>query len=71
MRICNAPEATNALLRASTFISGSPSEFLHESELVLKDVRSIYAEKLTSLQIDEISGVIEQIEDAFRSVGGA
>ena len=71
MRRCGVLDAADVLLRASKFISGSPSEFLRESQITLKDVRSIYASKLKPFKISEISSVIEQIESAFRGVGGA
>lgn len=64
-------EAAEAILLASKFASGSPSEFLHESQLALQKVQSTCARRLTAIQLAKVTSVIEQIEEAFRSVGGA
>jgi hypothetical protein len=63
-------DAAETILLASRFASGSASEFLHESHLALKKVRSACSGKLTPSRLDNITSVIEQIEEAFRHVGG-
>lgn len=68
---CNEADAAEAIQLARKFASGSPSEFLHESQLALKKVRSTCAGVLTPPQLEKLISVIEQIEDAFRDVGGA
>ena len=67
---CNETDAAETVLLASRFASGSTSEFLHESQLALKKVRSTCDGKLMPSRLEKITSVIEQIEDAFRSVGG-
>lgn len=56
---------------ASRFASGSPSEFLHEAQAVLKKVRTNCASVLSETQLADAASVIGQIETAFKKVGGA
>ena len=59
------------LFLASSFVSGSASEFLHEAHMILMKVLSIYHTYLLPNQIIELKSVILQIENAFREIGGA
>lgn len=55
---------------ASRFISGSATEFLHESQSVLKKI--VYENNcLVETEYAQVLNVIEIIDDAFKSVGGA
>jgi hypothetical protein len=56
---------------ASRFASGSPSEFFYEAEESLKLVRKKCALVLTESQLADVAVVIEQIETAFKKIGGA
>jgi tellurite resistance protein len=68
---CNETEAADAIVAASKFISGSPSEFLHESRVALVKVQSTCRESLSSFLLEGVSSVVNQIDDAFRRIGGA
>jgi hypothetical protein len=57
--------------RARRFVSGSPSEFLHEAELALANVRDNHNGALDSSAAAEVHSVIAQIQAAFSKVGGA
>jgi hypothetical protein len=59
------------LVRASRFATGSPSEFLHEAELAIRKTIDCCGDVLTPVQIDELKGVLKQIDEAFDDVGGA
>lgn len=54
--------------RAALFANGSPSEFLHEAQSAL---RSLGIAKPSGLDLSELRSVVDQIEVAFRSIGGA
>jgi hypothetical protein len=56
---------------ASRFASGSPSEFFHEAQESLKQVRTKCVSVLRPSQVSELTSVIEQIEAAFKKIGGA
>jgi hypothetical protein len=56
---------------ASRFITGSPSEFLHESQVVLKKLLDTSISLLQNEQKEEVKRVIEQIDVSFRQIGGA
>lgn len=72
LRNCGAPNAAfDPLLHASKFITGSSSEFLHESQMALREALEFGASMLTADQTQQASLIIEQIEDAFRKVGGS
>lgn len=45
-RRCDETDAAEAILLASRFASGSPSEFLHEAQLAFKKVQSTCVGKL-------------------------
>jgi hypothetical protein len=64
-------DIANELNFASRFASGSTSEFYHESEIVLKRVRDSFKDLLTESQFLEIISVIDQIDSAFKRIGGA
>jgi len=55
---------------ASRFISGSPTEFLHEAVNALVEVRQICNSALSTESAEQLVGVISQIEASFRKVGG-
>ena len=54
--------------RAKLFANGSSSEFFHEAYIVLK---SLEIAKPNGLDLLEVRAVVDQIETAFRSIGGA
>jgi hypothetical protein len=56
---------------ASRFAGGSASEFLHEAGEALRKVKTSSASMLTESQLAAVEKVIEQIETAFKKVGGA
>lgn len=56
---------------ASRFASGSASEFLHEAQTVLKKVRADCTSVLSEAQLADAASASEQIETAFKKVGGA
>ena len=58
------------VLFASKFVTGSPSEFLHEAQEALKNVKTNCGSNLPEGRLLEVSNVIEQIEKAFQQVGG-
>lgn len=64
-------QAADVILAASKFVSGSPSEFLHESRAALVKVQSTCKESLSPLLLERMSVVVNQIDDAFRRIGGA
>jgi hypothetical protein len=64
-------DVAEAVRIASRFLSGSASEFLHESQGALEHARDNCASQLTPSQLADIVSVIEQIEVAFKKVGGA
>jgi len=57
--------------RVSRFVNGSPSEFLHESQVVLRMLSSQYSSLFSSNELNDLASVVEQIELAFKSIGGA
>ena len=57
--------------RASRFVNGSPSEFLHESQVVLKILLSQHSSLFSSNDLADLASIVEQIELAFKSIGGA
>lgn len=65
------PEAAEAVCIASRFAIGSPSEFFHEALESLKQVRTKCASVLNPSQLADLTSVVEQIEVAFRKIGGA
>jgi len=56
---------------ASRFISGSPSEFLNEVHLALRNVLSARLPALSAEREEEIRQALQQIDDEFRATGGA
>lgn len=64
-------EVADKLLQANRFATGSPSEFFQEAQVVLRVVKTTCRARLTEAQLEDIDGVIEQIESAFRRIGGA
>lgn len=65
-----ATNLADILLFAGRFSTGSPSEFLHEAYSALTNLKAIYGTKLTKTQYENISNVIEQINMAFKQIGG-
>jgi hypothetical protein len=64
-------DLANAVERASRFASGSASEFLHEAQEALREVRRKQLTSLNEVQNKEIISAVQQIEVAFLKVGGA
>ena len=60
-------ELTDQLTRTNRFISGPPSEYLHEVYLALKQVLLFPPQALSGEREDEISSVMRQIDDTFRT----
>jgi len=56
---------------ASDFACGSPSEFLHEVERALKEVRASVGSMLSDREKEDIGAAVQQIDEAFKKVGGA
>jgi hypothetical protein len=56
--------------RASLFITGSSSEFLHEARLVLKRILTTKNISFTADEIEEMKRVLDQIQSALNEVGG-
>jgi hypothetical protein len=71
VRASGAPNASEDLLTASRFASGSPSEFLHEAQAALKRTMQSFNHALSGDQRDAVKSVIKQIETAFKQGGGA
>jgi hypothetical protein len=65
------PDLEQRLTWASGFATGSPSEFLHEAQEALKQVRSNGRSELKKTEFAQVNHVIRQIEVAFIKVGGA
>lgn len=62
--------AAEDILLSSRFVSGSQSEFLHEARHALAQVRLHGSTKLDVDEIQMLSSVIDQLDTAFRDVGG-
>jgi hypothetical protein len=56
---------------ARMFATGSPSEFLHESKIVLNRVLKEYGDVITEAEKNDLRSAISVIDEAFRRVGGA
>ena len=66
----NETDLADQVAHASRFISGSPSEFLNEVHLALRNVLSARLKALSGEREDEIRQAIRQIDETFRSTGG-
>jgi hypothetical protein len=71
LRSIRMDDLADQLEHANRFISGSPSEFLNEVHLALRNVLSFKPKVLSGEREDEIRQAIGQIDDAFRTTGGA
>ncbi len=71
LRSTKEVDLADKLAHANRFISGSPSEFLNEVHLALRNVLSFRPKALSAEREDEIHQAILQIDEAFRSNGGA
>ena len=71
LRSIRKDDLADQLQHANRFISGSASEFLNEAHLALRNVLSFRPEALSAEREDEIHYAIRQIDDAFRTTGGA
>ena len=71
LRSIEEVDLADQLAHARRFISGSPSEFLNEVHLALRNVLSLKPKALSAEREDEIRQAILQIDEAFRSTGGA
>lgn len=56
---------------ASRFANGSASEFLHEAHHVLTKIEQSSPAALTPEESRNLKDVIMQIDEAFRTIGGA
>jgi hypothetical protein len=64
-------ECAETLSRASRFYSGSPSEFLHEASVAIRQTLVDCADVLGTDQVREVGDVLKQIDEAFKRIGGA
>jgi len=71
LRSSQEVDLADQLAHASRFISGSPAEFLNEVHLALRNVLLFRPKALSAEREDEIRQAIRQIDEAFRSTGGA
>jgi len=71
LRSRNEIDLSDQLAHANRFISGPPSEFLNEVHLALRNVLFLKPKALSAEREDEIHQAIQQIDEAFRSSGGA
>ena len=70
LRLTQEIDLADRLAHANRFISGSPSEFLNEVHLALRNVLLFKPKALSAEREDEIRQAILQIDEAFRSTGG-
>jgi hypothetical protein len=61
----------DGVVQASRFISGSASEFLHEAHSILTKVAGTAPSVLTPAELGDVRNVLQQIDTAFKNVGGA
>lgn len=71
LRSAQEIDLADQLVHANRFISGSPSEFLNEVHLALRNVLVFRPRALSAEREDEIRQAIRQIDEVFRSTGGA
>lgn len=71
LRSIQEVDLADQLSHANRFISGHPSEFLNEVHLALRNVLLFKPSALSAEREDEIRQAIGQIDEAFRSTGGA
>ena len=60
-------ELTDQLTHTNRFLSGPPTEYLHEVYLALKQVLLFPPRALSGEREDEINRVMHQIDDRFRT----
>lgn len=70
LRVGEELHLASVVERSIGFAGGSPSEFLHEVDCALRMVAG-QTHVLSEQEQRDISAVIDQIERAFRSIGGA
>jgi hypothetical protein len=68
---CKQAKLSEAILKASRFAIGSESEFMHEAQLALEDVKRVSPKGLSNEELEDLVAVIAQIKKAFENVGGA
>lgn len=71
LRGCGELVAADGVTFASRFVSGSSTEFMHESHVALTNVKKTCGSKLSRSQFEDVVSVITQIDTAFNRVGGA
>jgi hypothetical protein len=59
------------LFQANLFCGGSSSEWLHEVQVVLKKIRNDCTSVLSASELSDVSTAIDQVDLAFKKVGGA
>ena len=64
-------EFAELVTQASRFASGSPSEFLHEAQVVLERIVNERPQSLSQSRLQDVQSVLGQIREAFRKIGGA
>jgi len=64
-------ELADLLARANRYISVSEADHLNEVDLALKRVLVVRPKSVSGEREDEIRQVVQQIGEAFDSVGGA
>jgi len=71
LRSLQEVDLADQLAHANRLISGSPAEFLNEIHLALRNVLLFKPKALSAEREEEIRQAIRQIDEAFRSTGGA
>lgn len=71
LRMKQQDELARHLTHASRFASGSPSEFFHEAQLALCEVRDSASAALSPETIADLRSVIAQLSGSFKKIGGA
>ena len=71
LRSVQEVDLADQLSHANRFISGAPAEFLNEVHVALKNVVLFKPAALSAEREDEIHQALRQIDEAFRSSGGA
>ncbi len=71
LRSIREADLAEQLAHANRFISGSPSEFLNEVYVALRNVLLFKPKALSAEREDEIRQAMRQIDEVFRATGGA
>lgn len=71
LQVHGKAQLAREVIFASRFANGSASEFLHEAHHVLTKIEQCIPAALTPEESRNLRDVIMQIDDAFRTIGGA